>query len=75
MDNKLGSYILNLMATIKDVEEKQFVRDLAFNELKRLNVDLDAFLIDNSIDEMEKQREKTEKQLLQEETKDGKNSK
>tara|TARA_Y100001970_G_C14253027_1_gene873190 strand:- start:900 stop:1118 length:219 start_codon:yes stop_codon:yes gene_type:complete len=71
MDNKLGSYILNLMATIKDVEEKQFVRDLAFNELKRLNVDLDAFLIDNSIDEMEKQREKTEKQLLQEE-KDGK---
>tara|TARA_Y100001973_G_C5136206_1_gene300445 strand:+ start:672 stop:854 length:183 start_codon:yes stop_codon:yes gene_type:complete len=59
------------MATIKDVEEKQFVRDLAFNELKRLNVDLDAFLIDNSIDEMEKQREKTEKQLLQEE-KDGK---
>ena len=69
MDNKLGSYILNLMATIKDVEEKQFVRDLAFNELKRLNVDLDAFLIDNSIDEMEKQREKTEKQLLQEDKK------
>ena len=67
MDNKLGSYILNLMATIKDVEEKQFVRDLALNELRRLNVDIEEFLIDNSIDEMEKQREKTEKQLLQEE--------
>jgi hypothetical protein len=67
MENKLGSYILNLMATIKDVEEKQFVRDLALNELRRLNVDIEEFLIDNSIDEMEKQREKTEKQLLQEE--------
>ena len=66
MENKLGSYILNLMATIKDVEEKQFVRDLALNELRRLNVDIEEFLIDNSIDEMEKQREKTEKQLLQE---------
>ena len=69
MENKLGSYILNLMATIKDVEEKQFVRDLALNELRRLNVDIEEFLIDNSIDEMEKQREKTEKQLLQEDKK------
>ena len=67
MENKLGSYILNLMATVKDAEEKQFVRDLALNELRRLNVDIEEFLIDNSIDEMEKQREKTEKQLLQEE--------
>ena len=65
MENKLGSYVLNLMAVIKDDEEKQFVKDLAFEELRRLNVNVEEFLRKNSKDDTEK-REQTEKQLLQE---------
>ena len=70
MDNKLGSYILNLMATIVDSEEKQFVRDLALSELTRLNVNVNEFIIKYKKDDSE-DKEKTEKQLLQEK-KDGK---
>jgi len=66
MDNKLGTYVLNLMATIKDSEEKQFVKDLAFEELRRLNLNVDEFLRENFKDDS-KNREKTEKTLLQEE--------
>ena len=73
MKNKLGSYVLNLMAVIKDSEEKQFVKDIAFDELKRLNVNIEEFLRKNSKDDSD-EREKTEKQLLQED-KDGKKSK
>ena len=73
MENKLGSYVLNLMAVIKDSEEKQFVKDIAFDELKRLNVNIEEFLRKNSKDDSD-EREKTEKQLLQED-KDGKKSK
>ena len=36
--NKLGSYITQLMTTIIDSGESQFVKDLALDELKRLNV-------------------------------------
>ena len=36
MENKLGSYINNLMTTIVDKEEKWFVRGLAYNELSSL---------------------------------------
>ena len=71
MKNKLGVYIANLMATIIDDEEKQFVRDLAFTELKRLNVDIEEFLRKHSKNDLE-EKEKTEKQLLQE-NKNGKN--
>ena len=39
--NKLGSYITKLMKTVLDLEQEQFVRDLALSELRRLNVDLD----------------------------------
>ena len=66
MENKLGSYILSLMATMKDLDEKQFVRDLAFEELRRLNINIDEFLRENTKDDSEI-KEKTEKQLLQEE--------
>ena len=66
MENKLGTYILNLMATVKDGEAQQFVKDLAYEELKRLNVNVEEFLRKNSKDDSE-EREKTEKQLLQEE--------
>ena len=30
---KLGSYITNLMLTVRDSEEKHFIRELALNEL------------------------------------------
>jgi|TARA_R100000995_G_scaffold16189_1_gene6360 hypothetical protein len=36
MENKLGSYISNLMTTIVDKEERFFVRKLAFDELVNL---------------------------------------
>ena len=73
MENKLGSYVLNLMAVIKDSEEKQFVKDLAFDELKKLNINIEEFLRKNSKDDSE-EREQTEKQLLQE-NENGKKSK
>ena len=69
MADKLGTYITKLMTTILDKEQEEFVVNLAFSELKRLNVDIEEFLRTNSnIDS--KEVERTEKQLLQEEKKD-----
>ena len=65
MRDKLGSYIGRLMTTIIDKEQEQFVKDLAWSELRRLNADVEEFLRKNSIDDSKK-REKTEKILLQE---------
>ena len=44
MENKLGLYVSNLMATIVDKEEKVFVRKLAFNELENIGRDISSFL-------------------------------
>ena len=66
--NKLGIYITKLMTTVLDKEQEGFVKDLAFSELKRLNVNLEEFLRKNSNDDLE-DRKKTEKILLQEEKK------
>ena len=44
MENKLGLYVSNLMATIVDKEEKVFVRKLAFNELENIGRDVSSFL-------------------------------
>ena len=63
--DKLGTYITKLMTTVVDKEQEQFVKDLAFNELKRLNVDIEEFLRTNSKSDSEEVK-KTEKQLLQE---------
>ena len=63
--NKLGTYITKLMTTILDNEQEEFVKNLAFSELKRLNVDIEEFLRKNSKDNSENV-EKTEKILLQE---------
>ena len=52
MENKLGSYINNLMTTIVDKEERFFVRKLAFNELTNLKKDITSFIFEY-IDEME----------------------
>ena len=65
MNNKLGTYITKLMTTILDKEQEEFVVNLAFSELKRLNIDIEEFLRNNSKDDSENV-EKTEKILLQE---------
>ena len=65
--NKLGSYITKLMTTVLDIEQEDFVRELALSELSRLNVDVNDFIKKHKkdpIDELE-----TKKQLLQEDNK------
>ena len=70
---KLGTYITKLMTTVVDKEADDFMKNLAWDELKRINADIEAFLRKNSVeeDDTEKQEE-TIKQLLQEEKEDGK---
>ena len=65
--DKLGLYINNLMTTVVDVEEKIFLRKLAFEELHKLKSDVSDFLaryvdkFDGIPDEL---KEKDTKQLL-----------
>ena len=65
MADKLGTYITKLMTTILDKEQEEFVVNLAFSELKRLNVDIEEFLRKQSKDDSAELK-KTEKILLQE---------
>jgi len=71
--NKYGSYVQKLMTLILDKEQEEFVKKLAWNELNRLHIDVNEFLLKHSEDDSE-QRKETEKILLQENT-NGKNSK
>ena len=71
MKNKLGTYITKLMTTILEKDQEDFVKNLAFSELKRLNVDIEEFLRKNSKDDSENV-EKTEKILLQEDKENAK---
>ena len=66
--DKLGPYIQKLMTTILDKEQEEFVKQLAYSELNRLNVNIKEILVkhENNSTEVE---EKTEKQLLQEDKK------
>ena len=67
MADKFGSFITKLMTTIVDKEQDEFVKNLAWSELSRLNTNIEDFLRVNS----EKQKQDNEeKQLLQEEKKD-----
>ena len=66
MADKFGPYITKLMTTVLDKEQEQFVKDLAFNELKRLNVNLEEFLRKNTIPDDEEVEKTVEKILLQE---------
>lgn len=68
-NNKFGPYIQRLMTTVLDKEQDEFVQDLAWKELKRVNSDIEEFLREKSNDDSEKVEQT--KQLLQEETKDG----
>ena len=58
MENKLGSYINNLMTTIVDKEERFFIRSLAFNELTSVSNNINEVLI--HYDELEKIAKPTE---------------
>jgi len=52
MKNKLGSYINNLMETIRNTEEKSYLRELALEELKKLSQDVSGFIFKH-IDDIE----------------------
>ena len=64
-NNKLGNYIQKLMTVVVDEDQEEFVKQLAWRELNKLNTDINDFLNKNEEDDSE-QRIKTEKQLLQE---------
>ena len=64
MADKLGNYISQLMVTVIESDD-EFVKELALEELNRLKVNIDEFLVKHcQVDDVAK--EKTEKQLLQE---------
>ena len=64
--NKLGPYIQKLMTVVIDNKEDDFVKELAITELNRLKVNIEEFLVKHyQVDDVVA-REKTEKQLLQE---------
>ena len=70
MENKLGSYINNLMATVRNTEEKDYLRQLAVEELQKINNDVAGFIF-KYIDEIEtlpdfdsSQADKVEKEYL-----------
>ena len=62
--DKLGPYITKLMTTVLDFKEDMFVRGLAIEELRRLNVDIEEFIRKQYQEDEEET--KTEKTLLQE---------
>ena len=64
-NNKLGNYIQKLMTVVVDEDQEEFIKQLAWRELNKLNTDINDFLNKNEEDDSE-QRIKTEKQLLQE---------
>ena len=64
MADKFGPYITKLMTTVLDFKEDMFVRGLAIEELRRLNVDIEEFIRKQYQEDEEET--KTEKQLLQE---------
>ncbi len=83
MTDKLGTYITKLMTTALDNSQEEFVKNLALDELKRLNANIGEFLSKSLRDEMEQEEKpccaknkcktkKKEKQLLQEEKENAK---
>ena len=41
MADKFGAYVQRLMTTVLDKEQEQFVKELAWSELKRINADIE----------------------------------
>ena len=65
MVNKFGSYVQKLMTTVLDKEQEEFIINLALNELKQINSNIEDFIRKHEVDDFDKS-EKTIKQLLQE---------
>jgi len=63
--DKLGPYVQKLMTTVIDNKEDDFVKELALTELTRLKINIDEFIIKH-YQEDNVAKEKSEKQLLQE---------
>ena len=63
--SKYGSYIQKLMTVVLDKEQDEFVQQMAWNELRRLGDGVREFLATYAKDDL-KEKEKTEKILLQE---------
>ena len=63
--DKYGSYIQKLMTIVLDKEQDEFVKQMAWDELKRLGEHVKEFLNKHKKDDSE-EREKTERILLQE---------
>jgi len=66
MADKLGVYITKLMTTVLDKEQEDFVKELAWKELKRLDDNIGEFLHKNDVIDEEAPKDKTEdkKQLI-----------
>ena len=65
--DKFGPFIQKLMTTIIDKEVDQFVKELAFSELTRLNINIEEVLVKYKKElESTNKVEKSNKQLLQE---------
>ena len=69
MADKLWPYINTLMTTVLDKEQEDFVKELAWSELKRLNIDIEEFLRKYSKDDTE-EVENTKKLLQEEQSND-----
>ena len=65
-ENKLGPYVQKLMTTVVGKDTDEFVKDLAWSELRRLNSDIEEFLRKYQREDGEADLEKVKKQLLQE---------
>ena len=65
--SKLGPYINKLMTTVLDQNDDEFVSSLALDELRRLNVDINEFILNNTAESSDEAESKQkEKKLLQE---------
>ena len=63
--DKLGPYIQQLMATVIESDD-DFVKELSLSELNRLKVNIEEFLHKHTQQDEVAEKEKSEKQLLQE---------
>ena len=64
--DKFGPYIQKLMTTILDKDQEEFVKELAYTELHRLNVNIEEVLLKHQKSYDEEIEKEKEKQLLQE---------
>ena len=55
-NNKLGNYIQKLMTVVVDKDQEEFVQQLAWEELNKLNSDIDDFLDKNKEDDSEQRK-------------------